>query len=72
MDSKACSEVLDILKYVPMEDYQKIPDELINRLYENADGDSNFAYNIAVPFSEQEISPEAKKILAEISEKYWA
>lgn len=71
MNEKACAEVLDILKYIPKEDYDKIPSDYINQLYQNA-GESDFTYNAALPFDRQPVSEEAKQILSDIAKKYWA
>lgn len=71
MDGKACAEVLDILKYIPREDYDKISSDYINWLYQNAE-ETNFTYNAALPFDKQPISEGAKQILSDINQKYWS
>ena len=69
--SEAFYEVLEVLKYVPREEYDKIPRTFIKVLQDNYDESSTFEYNLALPFEEQDISEEAKIILAIICEKYW-
>lgn len=63
---KAYSEVLEILKYIPLNDYNKIPQKYIKHLEENCDENSEFVYNVALPFDKQEISENAKDILGMI------
>ena len=70
--SEAYSEVLDLLKYVRMEQYNKIPKSFITYMEEKCDERSNFTYNVAIPFEKQEMSEEAKEILAMIYRLFWA
>lgn len=67
----AYNEVIEILKYIPKEDYNKIPRKLILFLEQNRNEKNTFVYNVAIDFKKQNISKEAKVILAFISEKYW-
>lgn len=62
----AYSEVIEVLNYIPIEDYNKIPKKYITFMEENCDENSNFAYNIALPFEKQDISDLAKDILGAI------
>ena len=64
--SKGYAEVLEIINAMPKRDYNRIPSKYIEYLEENADRSVNFQYNIAVPFDKQEISDEAKDVLAVI------
>ena len=64
--SKGYAEVLEIINAMPKKDYNRIPSKYIEYLEENADRSVNFQYNIAVPFDKQEISDEAKDVLAVI------
>ena len=68
----AYSEVLEVLKYIPKEDYEKVPKELINAMRENKDNSCKYKYNIRKTFEEQEISEEAKAVLAVLFRDYWA
>lgn len=69
--SRAYAEVLEVVRYLPKDDKDKIPKRVLNKLMGEADENSDFVYNVGVPFREQEISQEAKQILAEFSERYW-
>lgn len=69
--SKAYSEVLEVIKYLPKKDYDKIPPKTINLLEQNCDESSDFTYNIALPFDKQELSKDAKLILAIIYRNCW-
>ena len=71
MDGMACAEVMQILQYIPKEDYDKIPKELLNTMMQLADEESTFKYNAGVSFKEQDISDGAKALLAEIARRYW-
>lgn len=69
--SEAYSEVLEVIKYLPKEDYDKIPPKFINFLYSNFDEKSDFRYNIALPFEKQNLSEKAKVILAMLCKNCW-
>lgn len=68
----AYSEVLEILKYVPAEDYNKIPKEKIRLFKSNAIKDYNFKYNIELTLDEQNVSKRGKAIIAILFRDYWA
>lgn len=63
---KAYAEVIEVLNYVPLKDYNKIPKTYIKYMEENSDENSSFVYNIALPFEKQNISEVAKDILGMI------
>ena len=65
LDSECAKTIRDFL------DKDKIPKGVLNKLMGEANENSDFVYNVGVPFREQEISQEAKQILAEFSERYW-
>ena len=67
----AYSEVLEVLKYIPVEDYKKIPKKTIQLLEANSNEKSEFTYNIALPFDKQNISKDAKIILAILYKNCW-
>lgn len=69
--AKAYSEVLEVLKYIPKDDYDKIPKKTIQLLKSNYDETSDFVYNIGIPFEKQEISRKAKIILAILYRNCW-
>lgn len=63
---KAYAEVIEVLKYIPMNEYNKIPKKYITFMEENCSETCSFVYNIALPFEKQNISDEAKNILGMI------
>lgn len=69
--SDAYGEVLEVLKYIPREDYNKIPKKTINLLEQSSNEKSAFTYNIALPFDKQELSKDAKVILAILFRNCW-
>ena len=56
----AYSEVLEILKYISKEDYNKIPQEKLNVFKANASKDYKFKYNPQKTLDEQNVSKKAK------------
>ena len=55
----AYSEVLEILKYISKEDYNKIPQEKLNVFKTNASKDYKFKYNPEKTLDEQNVSKKA-------------
>lgn len=70
--SKAYKEVIEILKYVPQESVNKIPQTIIYTFQAKMDKDYNFQVDINKSFEQQEILEETKAILANIFRDYWA
>ena len=70
--SKAYKEVIEILKYVPQESVNKIPQIMIDTFQVKMDKDYDFQVDINKSFEEQEILEETKAILANIFRDYWA
>ena len=70
--ANAYSEVLEILKHVSKEDYDKIPQDKINLFETNANEDYDFAYDINKTLDEQNVSKKAKTIIAILFRDYWA
>ena len=68
----AYAEVLEVLKYVSLDDYNKIPKKFITFMEENCDENSTFTYNIAIPFEKQNLSNDTKNILAMLYRLFWA
>ena len=68
----AYSEVLDILKYIPKEDYEKIPLEMIEALEDNCNKEYEAKYNPQISLKDQGISKEARTIIAVFFRDYWA
>ena len=59
----AYAEVIEVLNYIPMNEYKKIPKKYIEFMEENCSENCSFVYNIALPFDKQNISNTAKNIL---------
>jgi len=68
----AYSEVLEILKYVPKEEYEKIDKEKLDFYEKNKKSDYNFNYDINKTLDEQGVSKIAKVIISIIYRDYWA
>ena len=70
--AKAYTEVLEILKYFPEEEYKKIPVEKINFYKSNMDKDYKFTINPEIDLANQNISKEANDIIVSIYRDYYA
>ena len=70
--SIAYSEVLEILKYISEEDYNKIPKEKIDLFKEYASKEYVFKYNPTMTLDEQNVSKIAKGIIAILFRDYWS
>ena len=70
--AKAYKEVLEIIKYFPEEEYNKIPKEKIIFYRENMDQNYEFTINPAIDLSEQNISKEANTIIVSLFQDYFA
>lgn len=70
--SNAFSEILEILKYIPRSDYNKIPNELIEVFKNNANKDSKFRYDKTKTLQQQNVSKTARGIIAILYRDYWA
>lgn len=70
--ANAYSEVLEILRYVSIDDYNKIPKEQIDFFENNSNTDYDFFYNPYKTLDEQNVSKRAKAIIAIIFKEFWA
>ena len=70
--SRAYKEVLEIIKYFPKEEYNKIPEEKIEFYKNNMDKDYVFTINPEIDLSEQNISKEANAIIINLFSDYYA
>ena len=70
--AKAYTEVLEILKYFPEEEYKKIPVEKINFYKSNMDKDYKFTINPEIDLANQNISKEANAIIVSLYRDYYA
>lgn len=68
----AYCEVLEILKHISKEDYDKLPQEKIDVFEANASKDYEFKYDTQKTLNEQNVSKEAKAIIGILFRDYWA
>ena len=68
----AYKEVSEILKYIPIFDYEKIPREKIELYKKMQDRDYHFKYNPLKTLDEQNVSKQAKIIIGLLFRDYWA
>ena len=69
---KAYKEVYEILKYIPEEDYKKIPESMINVIEKGMDKSYDFKVTEFEDFQKQEMLNETECILAIFYRDYWA
>lgn len=70
--ARAYTQVLEILKYFPEEEYKKIPLEKINFYKSNMDKDYQFTINPEIDLANQNISKEANAIIVSLYRDYFA
>ena len=70
--AKAYAEVIEILKYVPIEYLVKIPKEKIEFYKAYMDSKYEYRMNKSLDFESQPISPKALAVLANLFKDYWA
>lgn len=70
--NKAFREVVEILKHVPEESVQKIPQDMRDMFEEEMDKDYIFEVKDNVEFEDLKLLDETKAILANIFRDYWA
>ena len=69
---KAYTEVLEILKYMPIDDVKKIPKELIDTFEYKKDNNYKIIIDENEDFSKLKILDETEAIMVNIFEDYWA
>jgi len=69
---KAYAEVLEILKHIPIEDFNKIPYEIIENMKLNMDKEYDFRIIDFDNFQGQDMLKETETILAVLFRDYWA
>ena len=69
--SIAYAEVLEILKYIPLNDYNKIPRSYIDLFKANANKNYSFHYEPSRTLKEQNVSKIARGIIAILFRDYW-
>ncbi len=70
--AKAYTEVLEILKYLPNDEYAKIPEEKINFYKKNKNNNYNYTFDSTKPLNEQYISKEANAIIITLFRDFFA
>lgn len=68
----AYTEVLEILKYIPIEEYNKIPKTKIEMFEAYANSNYKFNYDPNKPLEEQNVSDIAKGVIILLFRDYWA
>ena len=70
--AKAYTEVLEIIKYFPQNEYSKIPNTIIEYYKNNMDKNYSFSINPQINLEEQNISKEALSIIILLFRDYFA
>lgn len=70
--AKEYNEVVEILNHISKEDLNKIPIDMYNMFKANKDLDYEFIYDTNKTLDEQNVSKEAKTIIAILYRDYWA
>lgn len=70
--AKAYKEVMEIIKYFPQEEFDKIPKEKVEFYKNNMDKNYVFTINPKIDLSEQNISKEANAIIINLFTDYFA
>lgn len=68
----AYSEVLEILKYISKEEFNKVPKDMLEIFKANASNNNEFVYNPRKTLQEQNVSETARTIIAILFRDYWA
>lgn len=68
----AYSQVLEILKHISVDDYNKIPQNMVQMFKNNASDENYFVYNSNKTLKEQNVSEIARTIIAILFRDYWA
>jgi len=66
------SQILEILKYIPKEDYNKIPKNMIELFENNCYRESKFKYDPEKTLQEQNITNITRIIIAILFRDYWS
>ncbi len=70
--AQAYCEILEILKYLPINQINKIPKEIINFFKENKDKNYSFTFNPKEDLNKQNISRETNVIIVSLYKDYFA
>lgn len=70
--AKAYTEILELIKYLPENEYNKIPSEKIDFYEKNKDKEYKFIFNPDKPIEEQITSRETNAIIIQLFRDYFA
>ena len=70
--ANAYSEVLEILRFIPIQEYNKIPKEKLEVFERFSNKEYKFFYNPKKSLDENNVSNIAKTIIAILFRDYWA
>lgn len=70
--SQAFAEAYEILSYLDEDNYKKIPNDIIDALYENGDRDYEFFIDDSLPLYKQDLLEETKALLFNLYRDYLA
>lgn len=66
------AELYEILMYIPVEKFKKIPQNIIKEIEKNKDKNYKLKFDVNKTLNNQIISEQTKLFLAVFFEKYWA
>ena len=70
--NQAFTEAYEILSYLDEDNYKKIPNDIIDALYENGDRDYEFFIDDSLPLYKQDLLEETKALLFNLYRDYLA
>ena len=68
--SKVCTEMLEVFKYIPEEEFYKIEPDFIETIYQEHDMYYDFKFDETKQLDEQNFLPETYDMLAYVYRKY--
>lgn len=68
----AYTEILEIIKYLPKEEYEKIPKEKIEFYKQNKDANYKFVFDVSKSLKEQNVSIKTNAIIVSLFREYFA
>ncbi len=68
--SKVCTEMLEVFKYIPDEEFYKIEPDFIEAIYQGHDMYYDFKFDESKQLEEQNFLPETYDMLAYVYRKY--
>ena len=70
--SKSYTQILEIIKHLPEEEYQMIPKSEIEFFENNKDVNYSYSFNPAISFKEQDISRETCSLIILLFKNFFA